>query len=660
MECYGYAGREIYIDLTTGRIEKEYVDLAVSEKFLGGMGQQLRRLYDILKPGTDPLSPENPLIIGCGPLVGTNAPGTPRVTATTKYPETGAIGSGAGAMRFGFMLKLAGYDQVIITGKAPKPVYIKIEDEQVEICDAASLWGKDIVETTCALWDQYPGCGVIAIGQAGENMVRIAQAAVDNAASIGRGGLGGIMGSKNLKALVAKGKRKISVADPGRFERQVTSIHERAKRYAHRDEIVRYGIMTNWPNYKVQLGYSKNRTFVPDMDFLDRTIGFDVYKEMGKKAFACPSCLMADKEVVEVKEGMCKGLRWITPSYLNACLMGARLNVNFQDAGEAVKFAELTDRYGIDQLSFSDLLDFLMTLYEDGTITSADVGGLPLTREPNTAFTWLRKTAFREEFGNVIADGWQGIFKEFGKGVVKHVALIKGRLGIWEPRISGLGTNEFAQLVYPRGPNAECGGSALYTLDQSLESVKRHSNRMGFTEEQIQRSLDSPFKVNIGRLTVSSENWFVLFNSLGICNRHVNNRFYNINIISELYSSATGIEKTGQELMKCAERVWNLFKMINVREGFSRKDDEPPATWFEPMRAFDGKELFMMDYFRTRRLTREDVITWLNDYYEERGWDIKKGIPTEEKLIDLGLEDFIPDLVFSRSSGTAGIHHDDR
>lgn len=644
MDYFGYAGKELYIDLTDGVIEEKPLNLDMAVRFLGGMGIQQRLLYDLLKPGTDPYSPENPIIIGSGPLTGTGAPGSPRVMGTTKYPETGAIGSAGGAMRFGFMLKFAGYDHIIITGKAGKPVYIKIVNDDVEICDASHLWGKDIVETTENLWDVYGDCGVIAMGQAGEHLGNLAQAACDLGSSLGRGGLAGIMGSKNLKALVASGTGSIKIADAERFNKARETLFEGAKRYAYHGDIVRYGIMQSWANYRVQFGYTKNRTLVPDLKIIDKGVGFEAYKKLGKTAFGCPSCFIADKEIVEMRSGRFKGLKWSTAAYLNAAILSTRLDL--KDSGEAVKFGEVTDRLGIDQLGFSDLLDFIFTLHEQGTIGRSDVGGLPLKRgDIDVVLTWLEKTANREGFGNVIADSWQGLMNAFGEDLIKNsTAVIKGREGIWEPRISGLGTNEFAQLTYPRGPNAESGGSGLYALNQPIETVRRHAERMGMSKEAIDRSFDSPLKINIGRFVTSSEHWLALFNSLGICNRHVNNRFYHIDIIAELYSAATGIDLSPQELIKYSERVWNLFKMINVREGFSKKDDEPPEVWFQPMVTHEGKDLYMMDYYKTRRLTREDVEQWLRDYYNERDWNIETGIPTREKLVELGLEEMIPDL----------------
>ena len=644
MDYFGYAGKELYIDLTSGTIEKKALDIEMALNFLGGMGLQLRRLYDLLSSGTDPFSPNNPVIIGSGPLTGTNAPGTPRVMATLKYPETGSIGCGGGAMKFGFMLKLAGYDHIVITGKANKPVYIKIIDDDVEIVDAGALWGKDIVEATENLWGRHGDCGVIAMGQAGEHLCSIAQATCDLGASMGRGGLGGVMGSKKLKALVAKGSGSVRVADPERFRKAVEGLFEHAKRYPLHGNIVRYGIMENWPNYMRQTQFSKNRSVQPDLTEMDKGVGFEAYKKLKKRAFGCPSCFIADKEIVEVPEGRFEGLKWSTASYLNAAIISTKVDI--KDSGDAVKYGDITDRYGIDQLTVSDLLDFIFTIHEEGIINEKDVGGLPLNRGSiDTILTWIDKIAFRDGFGNVLADGWQGLIKNFGEDVVnKRSAIIKGREGVWEPRLSGLGTNEFAQLVYPRGPNAECGGSGLYTLGQPLETVRRHAQRMGMSEEAIERSFDSPLKVNIGRFVTSSENWLALFNSLGICNRHVNNRFYHVDIISELYSAATGVERSSQDLMEYADKIWNLLKMINVREGFSRNNDQPPDQWFEPMKNHDGKDLNMMDYFKTRRLTRQDVDQWLDDYYEERGWDIETGSPTEEKLVTSGLEDLVPDL----------------
>lgn len=402
--------------------------------------------------------------------------------------------------------------------------------------------------------------------------------------------------------------------------------------------------MENWPNYSVQFGYTRNRTAIPDLGLIDKQVGFEAYKKLIRKAFGCPSCFIADKEIVEIPSGRFRGLKWFTPSYLNSAILSTRLGV--KDSAEAVKFGEATDRYGVDQLGFSDLLDFIFTLYEEGSINESDVGGLPLKRgDIDAILTWLEKTAYREGFGNTIADAWQGLMNVLGEDLIKkRTSVIKGREGIWDPRISGLGTNEFAQLTYPRGPNAESGGSGLYTLNQPVEMVRRHAERMGMSKEALDRCCDSPLKINIGRFVTSSEHWLALFNSLGICNRHVNNRFYNIDIVSELCSAATGINLTPQVLIKYAERTWNLFKMINVREGFSRKDDEPPEVWFRPIRTHGGKELYTTDYYKMKRLTQKDVMQWLNDYYDERGWDIEKGIPTEKKLLELELEEMVQDL----------------
>jgi len=636
MQRYGYTGRELYVNLETGEVRSEQIDIAEEARFLGGMGMQLKRLYELLTPGTDPFSPENPIIIGSGPLVGTNAPGSVRLLATLKYPETGAIGSGGGSMRFGVMLKLAGYDHIVIVGRAEHPVYLNIVDDDVRIEDAGELWGTDIVETTKKLWDLHGDCGVVAIGQAGENRGRIAQAAVDCAASLGRGGLGGVMGSKNLKAMVAKGTGTINIADKERFSATVEGLYERARNYPYHSMIVKYGIMPNWPNYGVQFGGTKMRTRTTDFAEVDRAVGFEAYKTLKKKAISCPSCVIADKEIIEVPTGRFKGVKWITPSYLNAAGMGGMLGL--KNSGEAVKYGDMTDRYGLDQISLTGIIDCLITLFEEKEITPADVGGLPLTRDIDTAITWGEKIALREGFGDIAADGWYGMTRHFGEDLARRMDLIKGRQGVWDPRLSGLGTNEFAQLVYPRGPNAESGGSGLYTLNQPIDTVKRHAARMGFSPERIDRAFDSPLQVNIGRLTVSSEHWLALFNSLGTCNRHVNNRFYHIDTLVELYSALTGTEVTSQDLMHGAERVWNLLKMINVREGFTRRDDEPPDKWFEPIETFDGKELRMMDYYRNRVLTREDVDQWLSDYYDERGWVPETGLPSAEKLAELGLE----------------------
>jgi aldehyde:ferredoxin oxidoreductase len=213
MEFKGYAGSGLWVDLSTGNIRKEPLDLDLVRRFVGGSGFTNKLAYDLIPPGVEPLSPENFVVIGSGVLSGTLAPGCTKVMATTKLPINNAIGTPF-AGGFSHRLKYAGYDYVIITGRADRPVYLKIMDDDVSLVDASHVWGKDIFETTDLLKaENGVDCSVIAIGKAGENLVRISLAMVDKFGTLGRGGLGAVLGSKNLKAVVANGTKGIGIAD---------------------------------------------------------------------------------------------------------------------------------------------------------------------------------------------------------------------------------------------------------------------------------------------------------------------------------------------------------------------------------------------------------------------------------------------------------------
>ena len=229
---YGYAGQILYVDLSTGSIRKEPLDLDMARKYIGGFGMNVRLAYDLIPLGADPLGPENAVIIGAGALGGTMAMGCSRIAAATKFPETGAIGCGNGSLSFAPRLKHAGYDHVVITGRSAKPVYLLITDDRVELCDAEGVWGKDLYDATDEIWERHGSeYSVIAIGQAGENLVKPSLTLIDKSATLGKGGLGAVMGSKGLKAVVVKGTGGIAVADPVRFMRLVEYYLERVRAY---------------------------------------------------------------------------------------------------------------------------------------------------------------------------------------------------------------------------------------------------------------------------------------------------------------------------------------------------------------------------------------------------------------------------------------------
>lgn len=338
MEYYGYAGNILYVDLTTGEIRKEPLDLELAKRFVGGWGINFKLAYDLMKPGTDPFSPDNPIIIGVGPLVGTLAPGAAKVAATTKFAlpatEDGRYyitTASSGSRRFGLMLKNAGYDHVVITGRAKAPVYLKIIDDDVEICDGGELWGKkDTYETTEELMDRYGNCGVIAIGRAGENLIRFAMALTDKRSTLGRSGFGAVMGSKNLKAVVTQGSKGVKISDPPRFMKVVDSIYQRLMRLPYVKPQHDLGAHSTW-----------RPIIVPNVDpgiwskyDWDARYGIENWYQVKKDVKSCTSCWLACRVAVEIRDGEFAGVTSETGHYMWVAVVGQKLGLT--DQREAV------------------------------------------------------------------------------------------------------------------------------------------------------------------------------------------------------------------------------------------------------------------------------------------------------------------------------------
>ena len=245
-------------------------------------------------------------------------------------------------------------------------------------------------------------------------------------------------------------------------------------------------------------------------------------------------------------------------------------------------------------------------------------------------------TAHREGFGDVLADGLVATADKLGKEASERIIHIKGHAIVRDPRLGSLGTMEFEQMTTPRGAHVSAAGSPSYDPDRSLDDFRRHAERMGAPEEALDRIAGSDF--NPGRYSRYSEDWYSLFNCLSLCNRAQVNRFYHVKTIAALYSAVTGTDLTPEEIMKISERAWTIGKLLNAREGFNREDDRIPQAWFTPL-MHDGEEHHITDYYQTRTLTEEDVARYLDDYYDERGYNKESSLPTPQKLEEMGLED---------------------
>jgi len=621
MTAGGYAGSILHVDLTTGKIRKEPLDSDMARSLIGGFGINAKLGYDLIKPGIDPLSPDNKIIIGAGPFVGTNIPASARVCSLTKLPVNGAIGwSGGAGMNFGIMLKHAGYDHIVIEGRADKPVYLRIFDDDVEICDAGAVWGKGAGETVDELYSRYGRpLGVVSIGQSGENLVKFSMAFVERVGTMGRGGLGAVFGSKNLKAIISRGTKGIQVSDRKRYREPVDHLYERMKGYPGLKGAHMYGFLN----------------FMPAMPRED-------YLQLKKARLACVSCPIADKEILQIKKGRFRGRTVYSSAAVNT-LMSMMYGIT-DDYGETIKLSEDLDNYGLDQMEALELLRFADQLYKHGMLTENELGTPGIEFEPDTIADWLRKITYREGFGDVLADGFGEVLKKYGEGIEEFAPVeVKGMVayqGITSPIKADLFTTfEFGMAVHPKGPCAAPGGSSplYFTRGRAIDWVAGHLDRLGVPKDAQERIFTPKdgMLLNVGRMEKYSQQSLFIVDMLGTCGRGQINRFYSNKVQAELYSAVTGFEISGEELMKASERAFNLVKAANVREGFDRKDDRFPDGWF-------GEEKHK-DYYENVEITKEMAYGMLDDYYDERGWDIKTGIPTKAKLTELGLDYVIAD-----------------
>lgn len=633
MEWFGYTGRILKVNLTTGKIKVLMEHPEDLRKFIGGMGMNCKLFADLYTPKTDPYSSENPLILGTGPMVGTLTPGASRITGITKFPATAAIAVSCGSMSFAFQLKQAGYDHVIIQGQATQPVYLQIIDDDVALCDAGGIWGRDIVETTDWLWAKHESCGVIAIGQAGEHLVRTALALVDKTSTFGRGGLAAVMGSKNLKAIITRGTKGIRVAHPERFTALYKTLFERIRTYPHRKDWHKLGMLRNTPFSAVlgAQGAKEKARQASDRIYL---------KKLKKHRFACPSCPMGDKDILEIREGEFAGLIDYTSSVINPFFL--LLLKDITSYNQAVKAFDIMNRYGLDSLNVPALVDFCTDLYERGILTK-EITGLEWKRDFTTLVKVSEMIAFRQGFGNLLADSWRKLAERF-EDIEKDMLVVKGLEQVFEPRFLRLGTMEFEQVVNPKGAHVASGGSPTYMAPgRPLTDFEPHFHRMGIPQSAFARIYSPPVKemgINVGRLTRFAEEWYTILTSQGICARAQMNRFWSLNLVTAFYNAITGFDLQASDLRTAAERTWNLLKLLNAKEGFSRRDDTFPDQWFKPLQ-FGDLEVQFQDFFGGVVITPEIAIQLIDDYYDERGWNPQTGLPTPEKIKELGLTPYL-------------------
>ncbi len=601
-----FTGRLLEVDLTERKHEVHEVELEKYEKWLGTMGIA----YEIAKTlsgGFDPLSEDNFIVFSAGILANTAVPGATKVVAVTKNPLNRTYGPSVGGGAFARDMKRAGLDFILIKGRADRPVWIDVFDGKVEIRDA-DFWGKDALDSYELLKER--GRSVLTIGQAGENLVRYALALIDGIHHLGKAGLGAVMGSKNLKAIRVGGTGKARIANEEGFRAAVKEFRESVMRDRVTKIYAEMGIMAAWDSW-AKHGYLARRMKSEAVsESVAKEFGVEKFlKEIKLRSTGCHGCLSPCKAILRAEVD---GKEIVTPSslYLGVAYeFGVKCGV--ESAERAVLCHDVANRLGIDAMMFAELFDILATLKEEGR---ADVD---IERSSRAVIELMEKTVRHEGIGELLARGVDGLKEryEFEDYFIKKME------PLFDPRVAS-GSEAFGLLTNPRG--AQEGPVTITVLPgRKKESIERYMRSIGASEELIAETFRDGF--NPALFTLAAENWLWALNGLSLCRRESIARSLNVDVLSKLFSNATGIEVSGQEIVGAGGRAFSLARELNCSEGYSFEDDLPPKKFFEPLRTWEGEKVWR-DYLTGRVYSYEDVVEMLRQYYRMRGWG-EEGCP---------------------------------
>jgi aldehyde:ferredoxin oxidoreductase len=607
----GYAGRVLFVDLTTGNTRTEKLSEETAKKYIGGIGLGMKLWLTHSKAGVEPLSAENPLVLALGPVSGTMFPtGGNGHAFISKSPATNGVGEAVSHGTFGAELKRAGYDAVVLIGKAEKPVYLWIDDDSVQLLDASQVWGKSPSETEDAIKDELGDyyVRVASIGLAGEKLSKIANIINEKTRAAGRTGLGAVMGSKNLKAIAVRGTQDITVAKPDEFMDMVKEFHERMKGPAAQ----KYRTLGTPENVMIQnaLFCMPTRNYTnAHFENAEKVSGEVLNERYIAKIIACNSCAMRCEHEAVVKEGPYKGTM-ARIEYDSIWALGPNCGVDKLDA--IIKAAELCNYYGLDAQSTGVTVSFVMDCHEKGILTHEELGGIDAHFGNAEALVQLiEKIGKREGIGNILADGVKDAAEKIGKNSMELAQHIKG-LEVTGYDVRCLKTAALGFAVSFRGADHNRSGAFAVDMKGKVDRLKAEKGR--------------------GKIVKDLEDTYNLIDSLIICKNAKGTLYKELEDIAKLYNTVTGAEMAPQDFALAGERIQTLAKLINIREGLSRKDDTLPWKAMNLPIPDDGP-------VKGAVVTQEELDLLLDDYYSSRGWTLE-GVPNKEKLQQLGLDEF--------------------
>ncbi len=620
----GY-GKILRVNLSTGEIKKEDIPPSIARKFLGGLGIAAYYLYKEVPKGVDALSEENKIFIAPGLLTPYGIPTASKTALTSKSPLTGAFGRSIAGAPMGVELSKAGYSLLIIEGKSEKPVILRIEDDEVSIDDGSEFWGMTTKEAQKKLKEKYGKVKTAVIGPAGENLSKISGIDFEERQAA-RNGLGAVWGSKKLKGIVVKGTKKPEAYDENELRKLIAKWAKIIKDHPATKDDMGYGSgeFLRWMNLERGTFPTRNWQWGYFQSFYDKAkegelLGIDPYYWVPKFRSGrnpCPNCTKPCSQVFKLTKYR-PGEEVDGPEYETLYSLGGELEI---DDPEAVAYLNLLcDEYGMDTISAGVTIGWAMEAYERGLLTKEDTDGLELKfGNVEAAAEALRKMAYREgNLGKLLADGSKVASERLGKESYKFAIHVKGQeLPAYDVR--GIKGMALAIAVSYRGAchlTAGIYGTELVGKWWKFDGIDRLSAE------------------NKGFEVKTHEDLMQVYDALGICkfSRHM----YFLEGFPELVRAVTGFDMSNAELMVIGERIYNVARAFNTREGFTRKDDTLPwRILHEPIPK--GKSAGA--YVKPKELEH-----MLDEYYQARGWS-EDGIPTKAKLVSLDLDDIAEEV----------------
>ncbi len=614
---YGYWGKMLRVNLSDQTYRADDIPEETFRKLIGGAALGAKVLLEETPPAAEPLSPANKLIFAVGALQGTSFPGNGKWSVITKSPITKTFLDSAGTGHWAPYFKKTGYDLLVIEGRAEKPVYLFIHDNGVEFKDAARLWGQDTIRTSELIKEELGDRRINAlnIGPAGEILNPIACITCDGHSFAGRGGAGAVMGSKNLKAVAAWGTKEVPLAEPAKaaeISKEIfKQLYEAGKDFrAHGTPIVMVPFE--------EMGDTPIRYWRGDIWHKGAAmLGAPCYTEQLKvKPLPCINCPVGCHRHIECELSDGEKLVGNGPEYETIGMMGANLLVD--DLPAVCKANDLCNRGGVDTVSAGAFIGFLMECYEAGWLTAEQTGGLAIKwGDPRVLIELVGQIIRLDGLGSLFREGIRGAAKAVGHEAENITVEIKGLdFPAHDPRaIFGLGVNY-----------------ATSTIGACHERGNPQASALGLFYPELE--MDGPpdrFSVeDAAQCAVIYQNTSALYNNLTLCKFMVGGAGLTLTEIHAGLQAVTGWDMDVREMVRCAERGYTLQRLINVRDGLRRKDDQLPEKM--GLAALVGGRKGQTPYCEHERI--------LDDYYRLRGWD-DQGVPTAAKLRELGLEEFV-------------------